>query len=67
MNIRVKSKVGFLAQCFDVNNPSEYQNKIVRTSSETYQWQTIDLTECIVTQTGKELKVAIRTLTNKEI
>ena len=63
LHIRVKSKTGFLAHCFLVENPSEYQNKTVKTSEEIYKWHTIDLTSYRETHTDKELKIAIRTLT----
>ena len=66
LHIRVKTKIGFLAQCFASDNPSEYQNKTIRTTEEVYTWHTIDFTEYRATQTDKELKIAIRTLTSDE-
>lgn len=63
LHIRVKSKTGFLAQCFVADNTSDYQNKTVKTSEEIYKWHTIDLTTFRETHSDKELKVAIRTLT----
>ena len=63
LHIRLKSKIGFLAQCFLVENPSEYQNKSVKSSEEIYKWYTIDLTSYRETHADKELKIAIRTLT----
>lgn len=63
LHIRVKSKTGFLVQCYLAEKPSEYQNKTVKTSEEIYKWHTIDLTSYRETHADKELKIAIRTLT----
>ena len=66
LHIRVKTKTGFLAQCFVSDNPSEYQNKTINSTEEVYKWHTIDLTEYRATHTDIELKIAIRTLTADE-
>ena len=66
LHIRVKTKKGFLAHCFVSDNSSEYQNKTINSTEEVYKWHTIDLTDFRATQTDKELKIAIRTLTADE-
>ena len=66
LHIRLKTKAGFLAQCFLVETPTQYENHTVKDVEEKYKWYTIDLTSYRETNVEKELKIAIRTLTEDE-
>lgn len=66
LHLRVKTKLGLLAQCYLLEDDTTYQNRTVNMSSDKYTWITLDFTDFRTENLDKEMQVAIRTLTANE-